>query len=345
MNAKKVVPNNENSLLRKAIKNENFTLFIALLVIICIFSFLNQNYFKLTTFKNLLTFGSLVGLIAVGEAMLLIAGYMDLSPGSTAALSGVIVALLLAAGVPIILSIAIVLVIGAVIGAINAFFVTNLKISAFIATLASQSIYRGVAQLLTNGKSISISNKAFINLGKPIIQVAEKGLYKDIMNLFSYPILIMIIAFIAYAILLRKTRFGREIYIVGGNPNAARLAGISVNKTSYALFMNMSILAALGGIILAARMQNGNPAACLNLEFEGITAAILGGVAMSGGFGSMTGVVLGIFILQGFNTGLVMINVPTFWQGVARGVLLILALSADYFRGVQRAKKKKVAIK
>ena len=160
------------------------------------------------------------------------------------------------------------------------------------------------------------------------------------MNYFSFPILIMIAAFIIYGIILKRTRFGREIYIVGGNPSAARLAGISVKKTSYKLFINMGVLASIGGMILAARMQSGNPASCINLEFEGITAAILGGVAMSGGFGSMFGVVLGVFILQGFNTGLVMSLVPTFWQGVARGVLLLLALSADFFRSRQREKKK-----
>lgn len=329
---------------KRVVKNENFTLMVAFAAIILIFSLINNNFFSLVTFKNILTFGSLVGLIAVGETLLLISGNMDLSPGSVVALAGVVAALLLQAGVSMIIVIPIVLVLGAIIGLGNAFFVNELKISPFIVTLAAQSIYRGIAQILTNGKTISITNPSFIKLGKPIIQIQEAGLLKDIMNFFSYPILIMIAAFIIFSIVLKKTRFGREIYIAGGNPNAARLAGISVKKTTYKLFMIMGILGALGGMILSARMQSGMPSAGEGLEFEGTTAAILGGVAMSGGFGSMSGVILGLFILQGFNSGLVMINVQTFWQSVARGILLILALSADFFRSKQREKKRTVLL-
>lgn len=324
--------------LKKIVSNENSTLIAALVAIIIVFSLINGAFFSLKSFRNLFTFASLVGLIATGEAMLLISGQMDLGPGAVAAFAGVVAALLLQAGVPMVLTIVIVLLLGALIGMFNAFFINTLKISAFIVTLASQSIFRGAAQIMTHGVSIGINNEAFIHLGKPIIRIEEAGVLKDIMNFFSYPILIMALVLILAGILLNKTRFGREVYIVGGNPNAARLAGISVKKTNTLLFINMSVLASLGGLILAARMQSGNPAACINLEFEGITSAILGGVAMSGGFGTMSGVVLGLFILQSFNSGLIMAQVDPFWMNVARGVLMLLALSADYFRVRRRQK-------
>ena len=118
---------------------------------------------------------------------------------------------------------------------------------------------------------------------------------------------------------------------------AARLAGISTKATAYALFINMSVLASLGGAILASRMNTGQPQACVGLEFDGITAAILGGVAMSGGKGSLLGAFIGLLILQGFNTGLTIVNVQSFWQYVAKGALLLLALSFDYFRSKRRS--------
>jgi len=119
---------------------------------------------------------------------------------------------------------------------------------------------------------------------------------------------------------------------------AARLAGISTTRVTYSLFIIMGVLAALGGAILAARMNTGQPQACQGLEFDGITAAILGGVAMSGGVGSLGGSFVGLLILQGFNTGLTIVNVQSFWQYVARGGLMLLALSFDFLRSQKRRK-------
>lgn len=304
--------------------SDKIGLIIALIAMVVVFSIVNPNYFSMRNFRNIFTSASLTGLIAVGEAMLLIGGLMDLSPGSTAAFSGVIAAILLKADFssPMVL-IAIILA-GAFVGAFNAFFITQLKISAFIATLASQSIIRGFCYILSNGESILISDSLFLKLGTFSILGIQ------------FPIFFMLLTFVVFFIVLTCTRFGRNVYIVGGNPVAARLAGISTKLTTYALFIIMGVLSSVGGIILAARMNTGQPQACVGLEFDGITAAILGGVAMSGGFGSLAGTFLGLLILQGFNNGLILLNVQSFWQLVAKGALLLIALSFDFLRAKKR---------
>lgn len=318
---------NRGNVVKKVIKMDNFGLTVALLAVILIFSSLNKNYFTTGNLINILTAASLTGLIAVGEAMLLIGGHMDLSAGSVAAFSGVCAAMLLRAQIPMGVVLVLVLLIGMAVGCINAFFITQFKIHAFIATMALQCIVRGFAYIISNGEGILITNTTFLKLGT----------YKFFgVKLLSVPILITIVVFIIFGIFLKKTRGGREVYFVGGNPAAARLAGISLKKTTYKFFVIMGVLASAGGMILAARMNTGQPQACVNLEFDAITAAVLGGIAMNGGCGTLSGVFLGLFILQGFNNGLILVNVPSFWQNVAKGVLLLLALSFDYFRSKKR---------
>lgn len=318
---------NKENVVKKIIKMDNFGITVALLAVILIFSTINKNYFTTGNLINILTAASLTGLVAVGEAMLLIGGHMDLSAGSVAAFSGICASLLLRTQLPMGAVFILVLLIGMAVGCINAFFITQFKIHAFIATMALQCIVRGFAYIISNGEGILITNETFLQLGT----------YKFFgIKILSFPIILTMAVFIIFGIFLKKTKGGREVYFVGGNPAAARLAGISLKKTTYKLFVIMGALSSVGGMILAARMNTGQPQACVNLEFDAITAAVLGGIAMSGGCGKISGVFLGLFILQGFNNGLILVNVPSFWQNVAKGVLLLLALSFDYFRSKKR---------
>lgn len=315
--------------IKKIMKSGNIGLIIAIFAIVLVFSILNTNYFTSRNLINILTSASLTGLICVGESLLLIGGYMDLSPGSTAAFAGVAAALLMKAGYSAPITVLIVILVGALVGCCNAFFITQLKINAFITTLALQSILRGFAFIISNGEGVLITNSAFLKIGTFRIFGVP---------FLTFPIFFMLLIFIVFGITLKKTRFGREIYVVGGNPTAARLSGISLKKTTYILFIIMGVLAAVGGMILVARMNTGQPQACSGLEFDGITAAILGGVALSGGIGSISGAFIGLLILQCFNNGLIMLNVQSFWQNVAKGTLLLLALSFDYLRSRRRVK-------
>ena len=315
----------KQSIPARLIHSEVFGLLVALVAMVILFSSLNRNYFSVRNLRTVLTGASLIGLICVGESLLLIGGRMDLSPGSTAAFAGIVAALLLRAGLSFEVVMLMVILLGAFIGVFNAFFITALKINAFIATLATQSIVRGLCYILSGGESLLITDAPFLKMGT-----------LSVIGDISFPIFFMILVFVVFYVVMTRTRFGRNVYTVGGNPVAARLAGISTTRVTYSLFIIMGVLAAVGGAILAARMNTGQPQACQGLEFDGITAAILGGVAMSGGVGSLGGSFVGLLILQGFNTGLTIVNVQSFWQYVARGGLMLLALSFDYLRSQKR---------
>ncbi len=278
----------------------------------------------MTNFINILVAASLMGLVAIGETYLVIGGLVDLSAGSVAAFASVLVSVLLATGMGSFFAIIIVLLAGVVVGVVNALAVNKLKLEPFIATLASMSIMRGFAYIICGGRPVFIKDAFFLKIGS----------YRIMGGWLPIPVLILIVMFIVLGILLAKTRFGRSVYVLGGNKYAARLAGLHPGKIVIVLYVINAVLASLGGIILGSRMNSGQPSAAVGLEFDAITAAVLGGTAFSGGVGTIFGTVLGVLILQGFNTGLIMMNVPVFWQFVARGMLLFVALAFDYYRKV-----------
>ena len=309
------------------IGGDKLVLLIALIGVFILFTILNKNFLSITNVVNILVAASLVGMDAIGHTYLIIAKQNDLSPGSLAALSGVVVALLLQAGLPIPVAILITLCVGAVVGLFNSWMVNFIKIEAFIATLVTQMIVRGAAYIICDGKPVSISNQAFNNIGK--------------VRLIGIPVSVwvMIICLVVFGFILAKTRFGRSVYAIGGSTEAARLAGLNPKRIITTCFIMIGVLTSLGGIIFAARMNAGQPAANVNLEFDAITAVVLGGVSFAGGVGDMGGTVLGILLIQSFNTGLTMVNVSSFWQYVARGALLLFALTSDFIRKQRREKE------
>lgn len=309
------------------IGGDKLVLLIALIGVFILFTILNKNFLSITNVVNILVAASLVGMVAIGHTYLIIAKQNDLSPGSLAALSGVVVALLLQAGLPIPVAILITLCVGAVVGLFNSWMVNFIKIEAFIATLVTQMIVRGAAYIICDGKPVSISNQAFNNIGK--------------VRLIGIPVSVwvMIICLVVFGFILAKTRFGRSVYAIGGSTEAARLAGLNPKRIITTCFIMIGVLTSLGGIIFAARMNAGQPAANVNLEFDAITAVVLGGVSFAGGVGDMGGTVLGILLIQSFNTGLTMVNVSSFWQYVARGALLLFALTSDFIRKQRREKE------
>lgn len=309
------------SIAKKIGKSEKLSLIIALVTMIVIFSILTDGkYILVANILNILIASSIVGLVAIGECYSLIGGLADLSPGSISAFSGVLISVLLRNGVNMYLAILIVLACGALIGLFNAFMVNRMDIASFIATLATMSIFRGMAYIICGGKSVMINNADYIAIGT--------GRIFGIPN----PVIILLVMFILAWIVLSKMRFGRMIYMIGGNATAARLAGINAKRIKTQLFVILAMLSALGGCILAARMNSGQPTASDGLEFVAITAAVLGGVAFTGGAGTLSGAMIGLLIIQGFNNGLLMLNIQSFWQIVLRGALLVMALSFDFLR-------------
>ncbi len=313
--------------LKRIIGGDKLILLGATAVVFGLFTVMNKNYFSWTNFVNILVASSLVGLVSIGHTYLIIAGQNDLSPGSLAAFSGVLAALLVSLGVDLYVSFIITIIAGALVGVFNAFMVNRIKLEAFIATLVTQSIVRGFAYILCNGKPVAISNKVFIQMGK--------ARFLDI----PVAVWIMIVAFMIFGFILAKTRFGRSLYAIGGNKDAARLAGLNPRRIVQITFIMMGVMCAIGGIVFAARMNSGQPAANVNLEFDAITAVILGGVSFTGGVGTMGGTIIGVFLIQAFNTGLTMVNVPSFWQYVAKGALLLFALTSDFIRKQNRERQ------
>lgn len=312
--------------LKNIFSGDKLVLMAAIVVVFAVFTSLNKNFLTWTNIVNLMVAASLVGMVAIGHTYLIIAGQNDLSPGALAALAGVVVAILIGKGLNLWLSIILTLLVCVVVGLFNAWMVNRIKLEAFIATLVTQSVVRGFAYILCDGKPVAISDSTFLMIGKA--------------RFLSIPISvwITIICLAVFGFILARTKFGRSIYAIGGNKDAARLAGLNPQGIVRICFVMMAILTGIGGIVFAARMNSGQPAACVNLEFDAITAVILGGVSFSGGVGSISGTVLGILLIQAFNTGLIMTNVPSFWQYVARGALLLFALTSDFIRKRNREK-------
>ena len=321
---------------KRFIPGDKLILIVALIIVVAIFTSLNGNYFSWTNFVNILVAASLIGLVAIGHTYLIIAGQNDLSPGSVAAFTGVLCATLVSMGLPFVIAALITLAAGAAVGIFNSWMVNKIKIEAFIATLVTQFVFRGFAYILCDGRPVSITNSAYISIGATRILSIPLSVW------------IMLILILIFGLILAKTKFGRSVYAIGGNKDAARLAGLNPQRIVTILFVMMGIVTALGGIVFSSRMHSGQPAANVNLEFDAITAVVLGGVSFTGGVGDMVGTILGVILIQAFNTGLIMVNVPSFWQYVARGALLLFALTirkTNREKALLEASKKALASK
>ncbi|MDR1508577.1 MAG: ABC transporter permease [Synergistaceae bacterium] len=310
----------------RIIGSDKLILIIAIVVVFVLFTSLNKNFLTTTNIINILVASSLVGLVAIGETYLVIAGHVDLSPGSIVAFSGVLSALLVSRGASFYEAFALTLLCGAFIGLANSCMVNVIRLEPFIATLVAQSIVRGFAYIICGGKPIAIRDATFLEVSRIVFLKLPLSVW------------VTIIGFAIFGFILARTKFGRSIYAVGGNKVAARLAGLNPQRIMTACYVTMGIICAIGGTVFAARMNSGQPAGNVNLEFDAITAVILGGVSFAGGVGTMGGTILGVILIQSFNTGLTMVDVQSFWQYVARGGLLLFALTSDYIRKSNREK-------
>ena len=312
-------------MLKKIRKSKSFTLAIIAILIIIFFAILNKNYISGDNIRNIMNAASVSGIVAVGMGCLLISGEADLSAGAVAAMGGVLCAYMLQAGFPWPLAVLLALAFGAFAGLFNAFLCYKLHFFSFIATLAMQSVWTGLCLVITKSNNIAIANENFWKIGST-----------RVFGFFPLPFVITILLFVIYGILLSSTRFGRKLYMVGGNRAAARLAGINGDKLHTIMLVNCSTLGSLAGIVLAARMHNGAPTACQNSSLDAITASCLGGIAFTGGTGGMVGGVIGLLMLECFNNGLTVVGLNAYWQLVASGLLLILALTFDFFNEKSR---------
>jgi ribose/xylose/arabinose/galactoside ABC-type transport system permease subunit len=324
---------NEKSrqIIKKLSNVKEFTLIIVLAVFIYLFWAINHNYLSLGNVRAIFNSAFVMGTLAIGLSCLLIGGKIDLSAGNTGMLAGIIIAILLKAEIPWILALLITLVFGAVTGLFNSFLINRMRFAPFISTLAVSTIFAGLSLVITNGANIPVNNKGFLALGSTNLWI------------FPLPFLIMFVLLIIYGVILSATGFGRRMYMTGGNTNAARLAGIKTKRITTILFINNGVIACLAGSILASRMAMGSPSGVTGSDLDGITAAILGGVAFTGGAGNMFGVFFGILLITSFQNGLVVSNLDSYYQVIAKGILLIAALILDYYREKARTKSQRTS--
>ena len=305
---------------KKITKSDLSSLILIMIVIIAFFTAMNVNYFSLRNLINILFSASTVGIVAVALSFLIISGGIDLSPGAVAAFSGVLAALLMKNGFHPLLAAFVCLMVAAVIGFVNSLLINYLKIESFIVTLAGMSIYTGLAFILGNGRSIGILDAGFIFFGGGSILGIPISIY------------VFAVIFIIFLIILNRTRFGRMLYMIGGNEAAARLAGINPVRIRTMLYMLTPVMGCLAGLILSGRMNSGQPTAMAGLAFAGITAGVVGGVRFGGGRGTLVGMLVGLLLIEAFNNGIAVLGVRSFWQQVASGLLLVVALMVDYLR-------------
>jgi len=269
--------------------------------------------------------------LALGMTLVIILGGIDLSVGSLVGMTGTLtVGMIVTNGLPMWPAILIGLVLGAALGLFNGFVVTTFKVPAFIVTLSTMNIAKGVAYIYSGGQSTRITNDAYAMLGTGYL-----------FGLIPLPVVYMLILIIVFSLIMNKTKFGTYVYAVGGNRESARLSGVPIKKVEMMVFAAAGLLAAFAGIILSSRMYSGQPSSGDGYEMDAIAACVLGGVSMSGGVGNISGTVIGAVVIGIISNGLNLIRVSSFWQLVVKGIIILTAVIIDSQKDAISAKFKK----
>jgi len=301
---------------------------IALVLLILAFGVLADGFLSADNFWTVMRQISVNVCLSVGMTLVILTGGIDLSVGSILGLSGAVMAgllkrgteletldLYIGYGVPAAITIG--LLVGATLGLFNGIMVTRFRVPPFIATLAMLTIARGLTKLYTGGEAITGLGETFVRMGS--------GRLLGIPNQFWIAACIVLVA----VVVLKKTRFGRYVYAVGGNEEAAKLSGLDVNRVKRTVYVVAGTLSAVGGLIVTSRLNSATPIAGEGLELDSIAAVVIGGTSLSGGRGSVLGTVLGALIIGVLNSGLVIMGVDPFWQTVIKGFVILLAVIID----------------
>ena len=308
-----------------------FGLVFVALFIIAFMSIKSDVFLTSQNIINILRQISINGILAVGMTFVILTGGIDLSVGSVVAITGVIVGSLLQSGTNWFLASLAALVISAICGVFNGWLISYVGFQPFIATLSTMTIGRGFAQVYSNGKPYTISDLSF--------KVIGQGYFLGI----PVPIILLVIFCIIGLVILTMTTFGRYVFAIGGNMNAAKLSGVRTQRVQLMVYVMSSICAWMVGLILAARISSGQPTAGESYEMDAIAATAIGGTSMSGGIGSLSGTIIGFVILGLLQNSMNLMNINSFWQQIVKGLLIIIAVFLDMKR--QKSVIKNKAIK
>jgi ribose transport system permease protein len=321
-----------NSIIQRIIHIQEFGVFLILLGLCALLGiFRGDAFLSVENLSYVARAFSFIAIMAFGECMVIITAGIDLSIGSVFGLSAVCSAIVMKYMVnaeimatdSILLAILCFvagMIVGALLGCVNALFITKTKMPPFIATLGMLSIARGLAEAVTVGWPLQIASPAFRYLGQGFI------------GFIPVPVIIMILLAIVTTFFLRKTIVGRYIFAIGSNEEAARLSGINVHRMKFLVYALSSLFAGIGGMLLVARLGVAQSSVGFGYELDGIAAVVIGGASLMGGEGSILGVVLGAAIMGVIRNGLVLLNVSAYWQKAAIGAVLIGAIVLDQIR-------------
>ena len=303
---------------RKRSVPEFAALLVVLAALIVLFAIKSPFFLTQDNLINIFTAIAVTGIIAVPGTMLLIAGQVDLSVGSGAAFCGVVMATF-AQDHSIGLAVLIAIIAGVLIGVVNGFLVTVVGVNALITTLGMLAVLRGLTELGANGQTVSLANFGTLGTGRPFLNI-------------PVPVLLLIGIVLVAILVMRYTVFGRSLYATGSNPIAARLVGVRGSRAIFIGFILSGLGVALSGLMLNSQLSAASPNAATGLELSVVTAIVLGGASLAGGRGTIQGTLIGLLIIGVLNNGLTLLNVSSFYQQVASGTLLIVAVSFDQLR-------------
>ncbi len=305
----------------------NGGIIIGLLALCIVISVRSDSFLTYDNIMNVLRQIAQNMFLASGMTMILIAGGIDLSVGAVVGFIGVVVGTMVNAGIPIPVCILVCLLIGALLGGFNGFILSRTTLPPFIVTFALMTILRGATYVYTGGETVRIDNRSFIAVGT--------GYTLGVPNPVWYMAIVLLIVYF----ILNKTKLGRHIYAIGGNQKAAEFSGINVKNVRLFVYVFSGLMGALAGIVLAARSYSGQPTAGNGAEMDAIEAVVLGGCSMAGGYGFIGGTIIGALIIGIMNNGLNLMRIDSYWQMIAKGVIVLVAVYVDYVKNLKKNQK------
>lgn len=314
------------SFLRRMFQSREAGVFLALVLLVVAMRFLTPYFWKTDNVFNVLRGMSTIGIMAIGQTMIIITGGIDLSVGSVLAASAMMAARMMFVGVPAWIAVLIGLSFGTLLGAVNGLIITKLRVNPFITTLGMLSIARGLAYLLASGLEGTVASNV------PFRDETVNFLGNGYIGPVPVPVIEMVVLVVLFSLFLRYTVLGRQIYAVGSNEQAARLSGVPVNVVKFFVYTITGLLAAFSGILTAGLLGTSATNAGTGSELDVIAAVVIGGASLSGGEGTIIGSIIGAAIMAVLRNAFVLLRFPIYMQTISIGVVIIAAVAIDQLR-------------
>lgn len=308
-----------------------YNFILIFLIVVAIAASLSDSFLTATNIANLFQQAAVAGVVAIGMTFVILTGNIDLSVGSLTALCGMLVAVLLAGGMPVLPALAVTVMVGAACGGIIGGITAFAQVPSFIVSLAGLVSFRGITYLLTNGVPVSGLPAEFATISSTMVPVLP-GVQVSSMGL------IFVLLCVLAGGLLRLTVFGESVYATGGNPEAARLSGIPTRRILVLVFTVSGVMSALAGILLTSRLRIGQPTAAQGLELDAIAAVVLGGTSLFGGRGGVLGTFFAVMLLQVLRNIFNLLGLGSFYQMTATGLIIVVAILLNRFIDIRKGR-------